>query len=83
MSSSMAMSKLKIVASWKPPISARVPTQIAFSNFLCFPSEMPLRTDEKSGKVGRTFPDFQFYRLKGEITQKGRLFLHLESLELL
>ena len=37
---------------------------------------MPLRTDEKYGKVGRTFPDFQFYSLKGEITHKERLFLH-------
>ena len=46
-------------------------------------SEMPLRTDEKSGNVGRTFPDFHFYRLKGEITHKERLFLHLECLELL
>ena len=46
-------------------------------------SEMPLRTDEKSGNVGRTFPDFQFYRLKGEITHNEMLFLHLECLELL
>ena len=26
-------------------------------------SEVPLRTDEKSGKVERKFPDFHFYRI--------------------
>ena len=25
-------------------------------------AEMPLTSDEKSGKVGRTFPDFDFWR---------------------
>ena len=43
-------------------------------------SEMPPRRDEKSGKVGRTFPDFHFWRFKGLETHNGRLFLHLKCL---
>ena len=45
-------------------------------------TEMPFESDEKSGKVGRTFPDFDLLGQKGEAIHKERLFLHLKCLEL-
>ena len=43
---------------------------------------MPFKSDEKSGKVGRTFPDFNFRKEKGEAIHKEMLPLHLKCLEL-
>ena len=47
-------------------------------------AENPSKSDEKSGKVGRTFPDFEFEGKlkKGKAIHKERLFLHFNWLEL-
>ena len=40
-------------------------------------AEMPFKSDEKSGNVGRTLSDSDFLRNKCEAIHKERLFLHL------
>ena len=55
---------------------------IVFHWISCFPrSEMPLRRDEKFGKIGRKSPDFHFRRYRGEVIHKERLFLYLQCLD--
>ena len=38
---------------------------LIFGVWVCYLPEMSFKSDEKSGKVGRTFPDFDFFWVKG------------------